>query len=145
MSIRDLSVPFTIEVTGEDVESLLEKEEISVKYFEVISRPEVERKMMEAVISLSRLAKILNVQAEINLDSMSDMVLFNVVVQALASSVKEIIINGKKTEEVIPSKINAELVIKVTTEIKYALITEITNAIPTRTSVIVDETGGMYS
>ena len=145
MSIRDLSVPFTIEVTGEDVESLLEKEEISVKYFEVISRPEVERKMMEAVISLSRLAKTLNVQAEINLDSMSDMVLFNVVVQALASSVKEIIINGKKTEEVIPSKINAELVIKVTTEIKYALITEITNAIPTRTSVIVDETGGMYS
>lgn len=145
MSIRDLSVPFTIEVTGEDVESLLEKEEISVKYFEVISRPEVERKMMEAVVSLSRFAKILNVQAEINLDSMSDMVLFNVVVQALASSVKEIIINGKKTEEVIPSKINAELVIKVTTEIKYALITEITNAIPTRTSVIVDETGGMYS
>ena len=145
MSIRDLSVPFTIEVTGEDVESLLEKEEISVKYFEVISRPEVERKMMEAVISLSRFAKVLNVEAEINLDSMSDMVLFNVVVQALASSVKEIIVNGKKAEEVIPSKITVELVIEVINEIKCAMNTKITNAIPTNTRVIVDVTGGMYS
>lgn len=148
MSIRDLRATFGIEMTGEDIEVLLKKEEISGKLIEIISMPEVERKMQETVIHLRRFAKSLNVQdvlAEINLDSMSDMVLFNVVVQALASSVKEIIINGKKTEEVIPSKINAELVIKVTTEIKYALITEITNAIPTRTSVIVDETGGMYS
>ena len=59
MSIRDLSVPFTIEVTGEDVEVFLKKEEISSKYFEVISMPEVEEKMEETVISLSRFAKIL--------------------------------------------------------------------------------------
>ena len=72
MSIRDLSVPFTIEVTGEDVEVFLKKEEISSKYFEVISMPEVEEKMEETVISLSRFAKILNVHAEINLDSISD-------------------------------------------------------------------------
>ncbi len=145
MSIRDLSVPFTIEVTGEDVEVFLKKEEISSKYFEVISMPEVEEKMEETVISLSRFAKILNVHAEINLDSISDMVLFNVVAQALSFSVKDIIINGKKAEEVIPSQITAKLVIEIINEIKYAMITELSRAVPTRTRVIVDETGGMYS
>ena len=145
MSIRDLSVPFTIEVTGEDVEVFLKKEEISSKYFEVISMPEVEEKMEETVISLSRFAKILNVHAEINLDSISDMVLFNVVAQALSFSVKDIIINGKKAEEVIPSQITPKLVIEIINEIKYAMITELSRAVPTRTRVIVDETGGMYS
>ena len=145
MSIRDLSVPFTIEVTGEDVEVFLKKEEITSKYFEVISMPEVEEKMEETVISLSRFAKILNVHAEINLDSISDMVLFNVVAQALSFSVKDIIINGKKAEEVIPSQITAKLVIEIINEIKYAMITELSRAVPTRTRVIVDETGGMYS
>ena len=101
--------------------------------------------MEETVISLSRFAKILNVHAEINLDSISDMVLFNVVAQALSFSVKDIIINGKKAEEVIPSQITAKLVIEIINEIKYAMITELSRAVPTRTRVIVDETGGMYS
>lgn len=47
MSIRDLSVPLTIEVTGEDVESLFGKKEIPTKYFEIISMPDVERMMEE--------------------------------------------------------------------------------------------------
>ena len=73
------------------------------------------------------------------------MVLFNVVAQALSFSVKDIIINGKKAEEVIPSQITAKLVIEIINEIKYAMITELSRAVPTRTRVIVDETGGMYS
>ena len=148
MSIRDLRATFGIEMTGEDIEVLLKKEEISGQLIEIISMTEVERKMQETVIHLRRFAKSLNVQdvlAEINLDSMSDMVLFDLVTHAFAFSVKEIIINGKKAEEVIPRKITKELAIEIIDAIKYAMQTKITSAIPTRTSVIVDETGGMYS
>lgn len=148
MSIRDLRATFAIEMKGEDIEVLLEKEEIFSKVIEIISMREVERKMQETVIHLRRFAKIVKVQdvlTEINLDSMRDMVLFDLVTHTFAFSVKEIIINGKKAEEVIPRKITKELAIEIIDKIKYAMQTKITNAIPTRTRVIVDETGEVYS